>query len=669
MSLWSKTMPVSGKCALLLILASAAMATQAQTTAAPANIPIEDFFGNEKFSNALLSPDARYLAIRVTPVTGRMHLVVMELATQKLAAVASFADADIGNFRWVNDKRLVFDVTDRESGQGDIRYGPGLYAVDRDGKNLRQLVARNNHFIQSGHTELLPWNTFLLGSGGERDSDYVYVIQQKSFGPGDLEDVDLLKLNTVSGTYTHVGHPNGTKSWLLDQNGEARMISVSKDKSRIFYYRDVGGKDWNKLLEFDMYHAGKGVFSPAFFGPDGTFYVRARHGDKMALYTYDLAARKIADKPLFAIDGYDFGGAPIIADHKLLGISYENDSKGVWWFDDKMKVIQKAVDERLPSTINRISVASRAETPFVLVSAFSDVQPRTTMLFNTETNTLTMLGSAYPAIHAEQMSPKEMVHYQARDGLTIPAYLTLPLGRGGKNLPLVVLVHGGPYVRGVSWDWNPDVQFLASRGYAVLEPEYRGSTGFGDALFRAGWKQWGLKMQDDIADGAKWAIAQGYADARRICIAGASYGGYATLMGLINDGDLYKCGIDWAGVTDINLMYDGNWTAASDLSEEWKEYGMPVLVGDQVKDAVQLKATSPLENAARIKQPLLLAYGGADLRVPLYHGKKFYNAVKQTNPDVEWVVYDEEGHGWGLPKNRVDFWSRVEKFLDKNIGH
>jgi dipeptidyl aminopeptidase/acylaminoacyl peptidase len=243
------------------------------------------------------------------------------------------------------------------------------------------------------------------------------------------------------------------------------------------------------------------------------------------------------------------------------------------------------------------------------------------------------------------------------------------LGRGGKNLPLVVLVHGGPYVRGVSWDWNPEVQFLASRGYAVLEPEYRGSTGYGYALFRAGWKQWGLKMQDDIADGARWAIAEGYADAKRICIAGGSYGGYATLMGLINDGDLYKCGIDWAGVTDINLMYDGNWTAASDLSEEWKEYGMPVLVGDQVNDAAQLKATSPLENAARIRQPLLLVYGGSDLRVPLYHGKKFYNAVKQTNPDVEWVVYDEEGHGWGLPKNRMDFWSRVEKFLDKNIGH
>ena len=172
-------------------------------------------------------------------------------------------------------------------------------------------------------------------------------------------------------------------------------------------------------------------------------------------------------------------------------------------------------------------------------------------------------------------------------------------------------------------------------------------------------------MQDDLADGAKWAIAQGIADPQRICIAGASYGGYATLMGLINDPDLYRCGINWVGVTDINLMYDVNW---SDFSSIWKQYGMPLMVGDQIKDAVQLKSTSPLENASKIKQPLLMAYGSADRRVPLIHGEKFYAAVKKENPNVEWVVYSQEGHGgWSL-KTQVDFWSRVEKFLEKNIG-
>ncbi len=233
---------------------------------------------------------------------------------------------------------------------------------------------------------------------------------------------------------------------------------------------------------------------------------------------------------------------------------------------------------------------------------------------------------------------------------------------------MVVLVHGGPFVRGGDWSWNAETQFLTSRGYAVLEPEFRGSTGYGAAHAHAGWKQWGLKMQDDIADGARWAVAQGSADPKRICIAGASYGGYATLMGLIKDPDLFRCGIDWVGVTDIHLMYDSGWLSESDLPASWKRYGMPELVGDAVKDADQLRATSPLQQAARLKQPLLMAYGGVDLRVPLIHGEKFYQAVKAGNPNVEWIKYGEEAHGWALPKNRIDFWTRVEHFLDKNIG-
>ncbi len=273
-----------------------------------------------------------------------------------------------------------------------------------------------------------------------------------------------------------------------------------------------------------------------------------------------------------------------------------------------------------------------------------------------------------PQIRPAEMGSRKLAHYAARDGRDIPVWLTLPPGGKDHKLPMVVLVHGGPFMRGGSWNWNADDQFLATRGYAVLEPEFRGSVGFGDAHFRAGWKQWGLKMQDDVADGTRWAIAQGTADARRICIAGASYGGYATLMGLINDPELYRCGVDWVGVTDIDLLYDSGWRYASDLPQGWKQYGMPVLIGDRVKDAAQLQATSPLRQAARVTQPLLLAYGGADVRVPITHGLKFYDAVKAGNPNVEWIEYPEEGHGWALPKNRIDFWRRVEKFLDKNIG-
>ena len=172
----------------------------------------------------------------------------------------------------------------------------------------------------------------------------------------------------------------------------------------------------------------------------------------------------------------------------------------------------------------------------------------------------------------------------------------------------------------------------------------------------------------DIADGVHWAVGKGIVDAKRVCIAGASYGGYATLMGLVKDPDLYKCGINWVGVTDIGLLFNSGWNFTSDASDEWKAYGMPELIGDPVKDAAQLKATSPLQQAARITQPLLLAYGSVDARVPIIHGTRFRDAVTRTNQNVEWVEYPEEGHGWSLEKNRIDFWTRVENFLDRHIG-
>jgi len=323
------------------------------------------------------------------------------------------------------------------------------------------------------------------------------------------------------------------------------------------------------------------------------------------------------------------------------------------------------VDDLLPGLVNRLSPAENGDLQRLVVISASDTTPAQFYLFDAETQKLTLVGRSQPGIDADQMASTEMIRYVARDGLEIPAYLTLPKDGAGKNLPMLVLVHGGPYVHGSDWLWNAQVQFLASRGYAVLEPAFRGSTGFGGKHFRVAFKQWGLAMQDDIADGAKWAVAQGYADADRICIAGASYGGYATLMGLVNDPKLFRCGVSWAGVTDIELMYKWDW---SDTPEEFKNYGMPKLIGDPERDAAQLKATSPILQAARITQPLLLAYGKADRRVPMIHGTRFYEAVKVSNPDVQWVEYAEEGHGWWLVRTRVDFWNRVERFLDQHIG-
>jgi dipeptidyl aminopeptidase/acylaminoacyl peptidase len=456
---------------------------------------------------------------------------------------------------------------------------------------------------------------------------------------------------------------------MLDHKGQPRLAIGKVDGVTTIHYADPASGAWRSLARFDTYTGGKEAFTPLGFGADGTLYVTANAGDDMrSLRTFDFATGKVSQEALVVTPGYDFHGRLIANRSKLLGLRLTTDAEGHVWFDPAMKAVQQAVDQALRGTANLISVPAQPDAQWVLVESYSDVLPSRYTLFNTRTGKLNPVGAAYPAIEPAQMGRQQPVRYQARDGREIPGLLTLPPGANARQLPLVVLVHGGPWVRGATWGWDSETQFLASRGYAVLEPAFRGTLGYGAAHERASWKQWGLAMQNDVADGARWAIAQGYADPKRICIAGGSYGGYATLMGLANDPDLFKCGINWAGVTDINLMYNDTWLQQSDLSDEYKKHGMPKLVGDQVADAAQLKATSPLAQAARITQPLLLAYGGADRRVPIFHGRKFYDAVKPFNHQVEWIEYPEEGHGWYLPKNRIDFWSRVEKFLDKNIG-
>lgn len=658
----------------LFVVTCASLPAHADTaakTASNAPIPIGDFFNNNAFSGAVMSPDGRHLAVLVSAKGGRVQLYTVELAGMKVSGLTSFEDADIARIAWVNDQRLVYSVADRNIAEGDVRHGPGLYAINIDGSDYRQLASNTstNRTATGSHIgrATLDWNTRLLATSNVAGSDDVFVTQTKWNTAGKPSST-VHRLNTVTGISKLAASVNGAEEWLMDQHDEVRIAITSDDKTETIHYRENAGTPWRKLHESDLFHAAKGDFSPAFFDANGNFYVRASHHGVEALFLYDLKTATIKDTPLADTPGYDFNGKPVRNHKKLLGLRYETDAAGTIWYDKEMNALQARIDTLLPNTINVLSVAARAATPFVLVAASSDVEPGVELVYNKETGVLMPLGSRQPDIDPQRMSPKTLVRYKARDGLEIPAYLTLPKGGGGKNLPMVVMVHGGPWVRGGHWNWNAETQFLASRGYAVLEPDYRGSTGYGDAHYKAGWKQWGLKMQDDIADGARWAIAKGHADPQRICIAGASYGGYSTLMGLVNDPDLFKCGINWVGVTDINMMRDGHWTGDSDLSESYTKYGMNDMVGDRVADAAQLKATSPVEQAARIRQPLLLGYGGADTRVPISHGRALRDAVSKTNRDVEWVVYQEEGHGWALPKNNIDFWTRAEKLLQRSIG-
>ena len=287
-------------------------------------------------------------------------------------------------------------------------------------------------------------------------------------------------------------------------------------------------------------------------------------------------------------------------------------------------------------------------------------------LLDLKSGRLEWLADRAPWIKPAEMSPVQPVRYKARDGLEIPAYLTVPRGSAGKRVPLVVVVHGGPWIHGENGAFDPEAQFFASRGYAVLQPNFRGSTGYGWKHLSAAFRQWGLAMQDDITDGVRWAVEQGIADGERVCIYGASYGGYAALMGLAKTPELYRCGVNYVGVTDIATMLTATW---SDFAySDFIAYVSKDMIGDASRDAAALAAVSPAKQAAKIRAPVLMAYGAADRRVPLVHGNLMKSALDAAGKKYEWIVMDGEGHGFRKPENRDAFYGAVERFLRAHLN-
>ena len=314
---------------------------------------------------------------------------------------------------------------------------------------------------------------------------------------------------------------------------------------------------------------------------------------------------------------------------------------------------------------NQLSFAPLAPKK-ILVFSNSDVFSGDHSLLEAEKLSMEKLPATREWLPKELMSERKFIKYKARDGMEIPAYVTIPKGSSGKNLPLVVNVHGGPNVRGHSWtQWGrPEAQFFASRGYVVIEPEFRGSTGYGRKLHESGLRDWGYSMQDDIDDAVDHLVKEGIAEKGRACLYGGSYGGYAAKWGTIRNPERYRCGITLVGVSDIELTFNDNSIYTRGRNSTQERTGR-VQLGDE-RDASQRSrwaAVSPVEQAAKLQRPLLISYGREDNIVPLVHGNKFKAALEKAGKTFEWVVYDGEGHGYNKDENVIDWNKRVENFL------
>jgi dipeptidyl aminopeptidase/acylaminoacyl peptidase len=663
------------------ILQSAACAALALATALPATaaapIALQDFFRPATAVTPRLSPGGERIALLIPAADGRMALAVADTATPtRFTGIAHFGDADVNRFGWINKDRLWFDATDHQSPAGD-QLDSGLFAVNADGSGYARLITRKNEDrVTRTERVALQGDRHRFVQAANDGSDDVFVQHYEWVSEGAPLDSKLLRVNTKTRearNVTPVGSPSGVATWIIDQGGQPRVaVAGSHGTMQTVHWRNPATNAWVNMASSDAVDPGVGSYVPVAVDFEGRLFVTAIDpasgaAKTSALFRMGPQDGKLPAEPILRLAGYDFDGKILFdaATRKTSGVLYTSDAKGAVWFDPALRADQEAIDKQLDGTVNTFDCApSCSSARRFVVTSYSDRQSPVYFLYERATRKLQLIASSRPWLDSAKMAEQDFVRIKARDGLEFPVLVTRPQGKG--PWPTVVLVHGGPNVRGEEWGFSPDTQFLAARGYLVIQPEFRGSQGYGDALFRAGWRQWGLTMQDDVTDATRWAIAQGLADPKRVAIAGASYGGYAAMMGLVKEPALYRAGINWVGVTDIGLMYEIGW--GDFMGSKWMRYGMPKLIGHQTRDAEQFRLTSPLQQAARITQPVLMAYGELDRRVPLPHGTKLRDALKASgNKNVEWVEYEGEGHGWVLMKNTVDFWSRVETFLNKNL--
>lgn len=619
----------------MALLFSAPLTTSARAEAMPPLIPMEDFFRNPEVAGFTLSPDGTKLAY-LKPWERRLNVYVRDIDSGKERRLTSATERDIAGFFWKGSDRIAFS---QDKG-GDENFH--IFLVGIDGGEPKELTPFDGV------------KTYVLDDL-EEDPHHMLISMNKD----NPEVFDVYRCDLETGKLTEIAkNPGNIVGWMTDHAGKLRAAFETDGVNQSLLYRATEDQPFKKLLTTSF----RDDFAPLMFSYDNKLmYVASNLSrDKTAIYTFDPDKNKTLDL-VYENPNVDVDRLLSSKKRKVItGVVYTTDKSHYHFFDADRAELQKTLEAKFPGYDVAVTGMDDNERR-VTLATYSDRSRGVYYLYDRETKKLEKLADLAPWLKEDQMAPMTPIEFKSRDGLPIHGYLTLPLGVASKDLPVVVIPHGGPSARD-TWGFDSEAQFLANRGAAVLQVNFRGSTGYGKAFWEAGFKQWGKGMQNDVTDGVKWLIDQGIADPKRVAIYGGSYGGYAALAGATFTPDLYACAVSYVGPSNIFTLLDSippYWEPMRDMEYE--------MIGDPVKDKALLEEVSPVFHADKIKIPLLVAQGANDPRVKKAESDQIVAAVRKAGEDVVYMVKDNEGHGFHNEENRFDFYRAMEDFFRKHL--
>ena len=627
------------------LIGLAAVSTPGLASPLPDAVPAEVFAAPPAIEGPALSPSGTKLAVKLL-VNGKQTLVVTPIGAGGTPAALQANEKDVNWWRWVNDDWLLVGLGDTDTVWGQTGYITRVMAVSSDLSQVNEIDwRRSGQFADD-----VPWvatdgsSKFLLAkqTGFDREQDY---------------DISLFEADAATGkAKLLIGPRNGVYKWVADGAGNVRMgyaYDKPTDKWSILY-RSGGSGEFTRLERNG--EPGKDIPIPLIFAGGGKAYTI--HDATGFDEVYEMSLPNFAlGKKIYSRPGYDVSALDLTPTRDgLAGADVVGSKVHSEWFDPRYQSVQAMLDQSFGKDNAEIVSQDRSGTKMI-VTAGPPNQAGGTYFLDQSTHKFSLIGWNNPALQDRNLSATRAVRYKARDGTEIEAIVTTPRGRSPKNLPMIVMPHGGPGARDMeAFDWW--AQFLAEQGYLVVQPNYRGSTGYGQKFYDLGKKQWGLKMQDDLVDAIDWAAKEGLADPKRVCIVGGSYGGYAALRGAQRDGQRYRCAISYAGVSDLKgmLSYDVKFFDAENVNS-YKSYWR-----DQAAD---FATVSPLYHAADFSVPVLVAHGVKDKRVPIKQSREMVDALQKAGKTVVYLEQREGDHHFTREADRLEFLNAMKSFLDQ----